>query len=83
MAIRAASDLTLLLKYLAGRLPMEDFEFDFDVKGTAPNMLKAFLRCIGKIINEMARPVDAIKHQAKTVTVGTSRLADEGGGPPF
>jgi glucosamine--fructose-6-phosphate aminotransferase (isomerizing) len=75
MAIRAASDLTLLLKYLAGRLPVEDFEFDFGVKGTAPNMLEAFLRCIGKIINEMARPVDAIKHQAKTVTVGTSRLA--------
>jgi glucosamine--fructose-6-phosphate aminotransferase (isomerizing) len=25
----------------------------------------------------MARPVDAIKHQAKTVTVGTSRIAEE------
>jgi glucosamine--fructose-6-phosphate aminotransferase (isomerizing) len=75
MAIRAASDLTLLLKYLAGRLPVEDFEFDFNVKGTAPNMLEVFLQSIGKIINEMARPVDAIKHQAKTVTVGTSRLA--------
>jgi glucosamine--fructose-6-phosphate aminotransferase (isomerizing) len=75
MAIRAASDLTLLLKYLSGRLPAEDFDFDFGHKGTAPNMLEAFLRCIGKIINEMARPVDAIKHQAKTVTVGTSRLA--------
>jgi glucosamine--fructose-6-phosphate aminotransferase (isomerizing) len=77
MAIRAASDLTLLLKYLAGRLPIEDFESDFELKGTAPNMLKAFFGCIGKIINEMARPVDAIKHQAKTVTVGTSRIAEK------
>jgi glucosamine--fructose-6-phosphate aminotransferase (isomerizing) len=77
MAIRAAADLTLLLKYLAGRLPIEDFEFDFGVKGTAPNMLKTFFGCTGKIINEMARPVDAIKHQAKTVTVGTSRIAEK------
>ncbi|MBW2107180.1 MAG: SIS domain-containing protein [Deltaproteobacteria bacterium] len=77
MAIHAASDLVLLLKYLAGRLPIEDFEFDFGVKGTAPNMLNAFFTCIGKIINEMSRPVDAIKHQAKTVTVGTSRIAEK------
>jgi glutamine---fructose-6-phosphate transaminase (isomerizing) len=77
MAIRAASDLTLLLKYLAGRLPIEDFESDFDVKGTAPNVLKVFFDCISRIINEMTRPVDAIKHQAKTVTVGTSRLAEK------
>ncbi len=75
MSTRGASDLTLLLKYLAGKLPFSDFEFDFGVKGTAPNMLTAFFECIGTIINEMARPVDAIKHQAKTVTVGTSRIS--------
>jgi glucosamine--fructose-6-phosphate aminotransferase (isomerizing) len=83
MAIHAASDLTLLLKYLAGRLPINDFEFDFGTKGTAPNMLKTFFQCVGKIINEMARPVDAIKHQAKTVTVGTSRLSEKVGGLLF
>ena len=77
MAIHAASDLTLLLKYLAGKLPIKDFEFDFGTKGTAPNMLTTFFGCIGKIINEMARPVDAIKHQAKTVTVGTSRISEK------
>jgi len=83
MAIHAASDLTLLLKYLAGRLPINDFEFDFGTKGTAPQMLETFFRCIGKIINEMARPVDAIKHQAKTVTVGTSRISEKVGGLLF
>jgi glucosamine--fructose-6-phosphate aminotransferase (isomerizing) len=77
MAIHAASDLTLLLKYLAGRLPIKDFEFDFGAKGTAPNMLRTFFECMGRIINEMARPVDAIKHQAKTVTVGTSRISEK------
>lgn len=74
MAPNMVSDLTLLLKYLSGRLPMPDFEFDFGTQGTASNMLTAFSQCIGKIINEMARPIDAIKHQAKTVTVGTSRV---------
>ncbi|MBW1895580.1 MAG: SIS domain-containing protein [Deltaproteobacteria bacterium] len=77
MAVNMASDLTLLLKYLSGRLPMSDFEFDFGVKGTAPNMLNAFFERLGTIINTMARPVDAIKHQAKTVTVGTSRIVEE------
>jgi glucosamine--fructose-6-phosphate aminotransferase (isomerizing) len=28
-------------------------------------------------VNELARPIDAIKHQAKTVTVGVSRPGDE------
>jgi glucosamine--fructose-6-phosphate aminotransferase (isomerizing) len=32
---------------------------------------------MGQIIGELTRPVDAIKHQAKTVTVGTSRLAEK------
>ena len=72
----AASDLTLLLKYLSGRLPVSDFEIDFSQKGTATNMLNAFFACLNSSINYLARPVDAIKHQAKTVTVGTSRISD-------
>ena len=74
MELKAASDLTLLLKYLSGRLPMSDFELDFGVSGTAPHMFDVFFRCIGEAIDDMARPIDAIKHQAKTVTVGTSRI---------
>ena len=70
------SDLTLLLKYLSGRLPVSDFELDFSQKGTATNMLNEMFKCLGKAINYLARPVDAIKHQAKTVTVGTSRIRE-------
>ncbi|HKK91103.1 MAG TPA: SIS domain-containing protein [Desulfobacteraceae bacterium] len=70
------SNITLLLKYLSGRLPVSDFETDFAVKGTPSNMLNAFFKNIGEAINIMARPVDAIKHQAKTVTVGTSRIVE-------
>ena len=75
MGLEAASDLTLLLKYLSGRLPVSDFEIDFGKKGTALNMLNTLFECLGESINCMSRPVDAIRHQAKTVTVGTSRIS--------
>lgn len=75
--IRYAADLLLLLKYLAGRLPMSDFQLDFGKKGTALNMLDSLFQFLGESINGMSRPVDAIKHQAKTVTVGTSRISEK------
>ncbi|WP_235506268.1 SIS domain-containing protein [Desulfatitalea tepidiphila] len=71
-----AADLLLLLKYLTGRLPVADFELDFGKRGTALNMLDSLFEFLGKSINGMSRPVDAIKHQAKTVTVGTSRISE-------
>ncbi len=77
LAINMASDLALLLKYLSGKLPMPDFELDFGIKGTALNMVNTFFRIIGESINNMSRPIDAIKHQAKTVTVGTSRISEK------
>ncbi len=77
LGIDISADLTLLLKYLTGRLPVSDFELDFGVKGTARNMIETLFGCLGESINIMARPVDAIKHQAKTVTVGTSRLSEK------
>ncbi len=76
VTIAFASDLALLLKYLSGRLPLADFELDFGRKGTAPNMIDTLFDYLGRSINQMARPVDAIKHQAKTVTVGTSRITE-------
>ncbi len=75
-AITHASDLTLLFKYLSGRLPLTDFEMDFGLKGTAKNVIDTLFRVLGESINLMSRPVDAIKHQAKTVTVGTSRISE-------
>ncbi|MBF0453011.1 MAG: SIS domain-containing protein [Candidatus Magnetomorum sp.] len=77
MSLEVASDLTLLMKYLTGRLPVRDFEQDFGIKGTPKKMLNTLYECLGKAINNMARPIDAIKHQAKTVTVGTSRISEK------
>jgi glucosamine--fructose-6-phosphate aminotransferase (isomerizing) len=76
IGLNTISNITLLLKYLSGRLPVSDFEMDFGVKGTPPNMLSTFFTTMNQAINIMARPVDAIKHQAKTVTVGTSRISE-------
>ncbi|MFK5952146.1 MAG: SIS domain-containing protein [Desulfobacterium sp.] len=75
LGIDIASNITLLSKYLSGRLPVGDFEIDFAQKGTPANMLDQFFKITDMAINTLARPVDAIKHQAKTVTVGTSRIA--------
>ena len=83
MGIKGATNLTLLLKYLAGRLPLADFELDFGVKGTAKNMFEKLFESLGEAINSLARPVDAIKHQAKTVTVGTSRIEEKAEGLLF
>ena len=77
LAITMASDLALLMKYLSGKLPMPDFELDFGIKGTALNMVNTFFKIISESINSMSRPIDAIKHQAKTVTVGTSRISEK------
>ena len=71
------SNLTLSLKYLSARLPISDFEIDFGKEHTPDNMLNVFFENINQSINKMARPIDAIKHQAKTVTVGTSRTIEK------
>ncbi|MCG8568444.1 MAG: glutamine--fructose-6-phosphate aminotransferase, partial [Desulfobacterales bacterium] len=83
MGLDNAANITLLLKYLSGRLPVSDFEIDFAVKGTPANMFDTFFSTLGQAVNTMARPVDAIKHQAKTVTVGTSRIQERFEGPVF
>ena len=66
------SDLILLLKYASGKLPLEDFRRDFPVAVT-PSPIDLLDETLGHAVDELSRPIDAIRHQAKTVTVGTSR----------
>jgi len=73
MNVETASDLTLLLKYAVGKMPIEDFWDEFGDIRTTSSPLDMLDICLGKAIDELSRPVDAIRHQAKTVTVGTSR----------
>jgi glucosamine--fructose-6-phosphate aminotransferase (isomerizing) len=70
---RTISDLILLLKYTAGKLPLDDFRHDFPTAEGAGSPIDLLDMTLGHAVDELSRPIDAIRHQAKTVTVGTSR----------
>ena len=74
---RTISDLVLLTKYSAGKLPLEDFRHEFKREEDFSSPLDLLDVTLGKAIDELTRPIDAIRHQAKTVTVGTSRKEKE------
>jgi glucosamine--fructose-6-phosphate aminotransferase (isomerizing) len=68
-ALRVSS----ILRYALGQLPLEAYELDFGTIGSPGVILDDLTSALTKGIDELTRPVDAIKHQAKTVTVGISR----------
>src|SRR5207248_9614421 len=71
-----ASRITSVLRFARGQLPLDAYELDFGVVGTPAVVLDHLTAALTKGIDELTRPVDAIKHQAKTVTVGISRSED-------
>jgi len=71
--VKTISDMVLLLKYASGKLPLEDYRYDFKQENTFLSPIDLLDISIGHAIDELSRPIDAIRHQAKTVTVGTSR----------
>ena len=73
LGVKTISDLILLLKYAAGKLPLEDFRHEFKVDEGFVSPLNFLDVILGRAIDELTRPIDAIRHQAKTVTVGTTR----------
>ena len=68
-AVRLAS----LLRYATGLLPVEGYELEFGRVGTPEAIVDGLAEALTAAASELTRPVDAIKHQAKTVTVGISR----------
>jgi glucosamine--fructose-6-phosphate aminotransferase (isomerizing) len=73
---RTAARLTSLCNFALGLLPIDAFSIEFGVPGTPGVVVDALTAELTTAIDQLTRPVDAIKHQAKTVTVGISR-ADE------
>ncbi len=73
LSARTMTDISLLTKYAAGKLPLEDFWADFGEEDGNASPIDLLNVAFGHAIDELARPIDAIRHQAKTVTVGTSR----------
>lgn len=71
-----ASKLAALLRFATGAVAMEAYQREFGKVGTPGAVVDDLALALTSAIEELTRPVDAIKHQAKTVTVGISR-ADE------
>ncbi len=70
---RDASRLSLAFRYAGGVVPLEYFADDFGRPGTPDAALEELVGSLTSGIESLTRPIDAIKHQAKTVTVGISR----------
>jgi glutamine---fructose-6-phosphate transaminase (isomerizing) len=72
-----AVKVTSLLRYTTGPLPLDSYQLEYGKVGTPEVLVDDLTAALTRAIEELTRPVDAIKHQAKTVTVGISR-SDEG-----
>jgi glucosamine--fructose-6-phosphate aminotransferase (isomerizing) len=81
-SVKTISDISLLVKYASGKLPLEDYWAEFNGDNTA-NPIELLNVALGHAVDELSRPIDAIRHQAKTVTVGTSRKEEVLKGPFF
>jgi glucosamine--fructose-6-phosphate aminotransferase (isomerizing) len=69
----SAVRLATLLRYALGIVPLDAYELDEGKIGTPAVLLDDLTAAVTRAIEELTRPIDAIKHQAKTVTVGISR----------
>jgi glucosamine--fructose-6-phosphate aminotransferase (isomerizing) len=69
--------VTSVLRYARGQLPLDAYELDFGAIGTPSVVIDDLVESLTKAIDELTRPIDAIKHQAKTVTVGISRSEED------
>ncbi len=71
-AVRLAS----LFRYATGIVPLDVFAVEWGIVGTPSVVIEWLTTALTLAIDELTRPIDAIKHQAKTVTVGISRSDD-------
>ena len=69
----SAVRLAMLLRYATGVVPLDAYQIDEGKVGTPAVLIDDLTAALSTAIEELTRPIDAIKHQAKTVTVGISR----------
>jgi glucosamine--fructose-6-phosphate aminotransferase (isomerizing) len=72
-----AQSITAALRYTLRISPLDTYQLERGKLGTPSAVIEDLTAALTLGIEELTRPVDAIKHQAKTVTVGISR-SDEG-----
>ncbi len=70
------SQVAALFRYALGTAPLDGYQAESGKVGTPSVVIEDLTTALTRGIEELTRPIDAIKHQAKTVTVGISR-ADE------
>jgi len=68
-----AVQLASRMRYAVGNVPLDSYQSEFGKVGTPAVVVEDLSASLAAAIDELTRPVDAIKHQAKTVTVGISR----------
>ncbi len=68
-AVRLAS----VLRFATGMVSLDAYHLEMGKAGTPSALVDDLVTALTRAIDELTRPVDAIKHQAKTVTVGISR----------
>jgi glucosamine--fructose-6-phosphate aminotransferase (isomerizing) len=67
-------NLALASRYAMGQIPVNEMVNHFGAMASHGDPLILLCQVVDEVIDQLSRPIDAIKHQAKTVTVGTSRL---------
>jgi len=68
-----ALSVASLLRYAARAVPLDAWQAEFGSQATPGAVVDDLAVALTAGIDELTRPIDAIKHQAKTVTVGISR----------
>ena len=71
-AVRVVS----LLRTVTSAEPLRDYQRETGRVATPAVLLDDLVTALTRAVDELTRPVDAIKHQAKTVTVGISRTEE-------
>ena len=83
LSVQVATEMTSLLGYMAGNRSLSQFASEFQARGNPRELMGTLITVISRAIHELSRPIDAIKHQAKTITVGISRIEEVFEGPAF
>jgi glutamine---fructose-6-phosphate transaminase (isomerizing) len=72
-----AARLYGLLRDVSSDRPVEQYQQQSGKVGTPAALIDDVVAALTRAIEELTRPIDTIKHQAKTVTVGISRSDED------
>ncbi len=70
---KIATELASVYRYVLGFAPLDAYELERGTEGVPAVVLQDLVVALTTAIDELTRPIDAIRHQAKTVTVGITR----------